>query len=86
MEITLSNDNLTLNIKGVRNETDETGDDKIEYHQMQIFYGMFEKDINLPPSVSIDRDNISAKYNDGMLIIKIPKNDNGGKVSIRIQD
>jgi HSP20 family protein len=41
------------------------------FHRMEIAFGEFESDINLP--VSIDVDKVSADYKDGFLTINLPK-------------
>ena len=85
VELTLSNDNRSLNVKGVRND-DDTEEEKIHYHQMQIVYGLFDIDIDLPHNVIIDRNEISAKYKDGMLIVKLAKSVKNKPMSIKIED
>lgn len=82
IELTLSDDNSSLNIKGYRNE--DTNDDKIKYHQLEIYYGMFERNIDLPSNVLIDRNNIKAKYENGMLVINIQKIKKDKPISIKI--
>lgn len=82
IELTLSDDNYSLNIKGIRSE--DSNDEKINYHQLEIYYGMFERTIDLPHNVLIDRNNIKAKYENGMLIVNIQKIKKDKPISIKI--
>ncbi|MBQ0106012.1 MAG: Hsp20/alpha crystallin family protein [Armatimonadetes bacterium] len=86
LELTLSNDNSVLNVKGFRNEREDSDGEKIKYHRLEIFYGMFERDIELPDNVYIDRNKINAKYNDGMLTVKFAKSRKKRPISIEIED
>ncbi len=45
---------------------------RVRVHVMEIDHGSFSREVELPQSV--DRDNIAAKYIDGMLWIHLPKN------------
>ena len=86
VELVLSNDNSSLNVKGVRNDIDETGEEKIVCHQMEVYYGNFDMEIDLPENVFIDRKNISARYIDGMLIVKLLKSEKNLPKTIKIED
>lgn len=86
IELMLSNDNKSLNIKGIRLESEKTCSEKIKYHQLEIYYGLFERNIDLPQSVNIDRDKISAKYKDGMLLVTLTKKDSSEPISIKIEE
>lgn len=65
--ITLSNNILT--IKGERKEKSHPS--RTCYRNMEINYGMFERNIYLPEDV--DPDGISANYRNGFLEIKVQK-------------
>ncbi|KPL03088.1 MAG: hypothetical protein AMJ90_04125 [candidate division Zixibacteria bacterium SM23_73_2] len=65
--ITLSENILTL--KGERKE--KTQFSRTTYRNMEINYGMFERNIYLPDD--IDPNGISANYKDGYLEIKVKK-------------
>ena len=43
---------------------------KLGYHQMEISYGEFHVEINLPKPVDVDK--IEASYSNGFLIISLP--------------
>jgi len=42
-------------------------------HQLEIYYGPFERSINLPEDVAIDRERLSADYRSGFLVVQLPK-------------
>jgi len=54
-------------ISGQRAETHEDR----SFHRMEIAFGEFESDIELP--VAIDVDKVTAEYKDGFLSINLPK-------------
>jgi HSP20 family protein len=65
--ITLQDNILT--IKGDRKE--RSWSEKMTYRNMEINYGMFERNIYLPED--INPKEVSANYQDGYLVIKILK-------------
>jgi HSP20 family protein len=67
IEITLENGILTL--KGVRNEESETNDR--QYRLKERLHGTFLRKFALPETV--DTQNISATFRDGVLDVVIPK-------------
>jgi hypothetical protein len=42
-------------------------------HQLEIYFGPFERTFPIPPDVEIDRDAISATLKDGFLTIHLPR-------------
>ena len=57
-----------LSVSGVRyNPTP----DRRAYHQMEVHFGEFRTDVDLPGPV--DEDNIQAEYSDGFLRVILPK-------------
>jgi HSP20 family protein len=56
-----------LHIRGIRPDTPE----RRAYHQMEIAYGEFSTDVDLPAAVI--EEQIDASYNDGFLKIVLPK-------------
>ena len=63
--IALSNRNLS--ISGARRDPDY----KLAYQQLEIPYGEFGTDVFLP--YAVDRDTISARYENGFLTVTLPK-------------
>ncbi len=84
MELTISGDNKYLTLKGIRKETDEDKGERIRYHQLEIYYGPFERIIQLPPEIPLDRDNMTAVYRDGFLKIVLPKKSSTGSKKIKV--
>jgi len=60
-------DSRTLSIRGIRSDTPE----RRAYHQMEIRYGEFGCDVELPGPVS--GKEIEAIYGNGFLQIRLPK-------------
>ena len=61
-------ENHTLMISGNRPDLNE----RRAYHQMEIRFGKFEIAVEIPISVNIEK--ATAGYQDGFLIIVLPKN------------
>ena len=80
VEVTVDGDHLT--IRGKRESSrEETGRD---YTHREIYYGSFERTIQLPEGVKTD--DIKASYHDGVLelTIPIPEHAKAHKVPIEI--
>jgi HSP20 family protein len=60
-------DGRYLSIRGLRQDISE----RRAYHQMEIRYGEFNVDVEMP--VTIDVDNVQAIYQNGFLKIVLPK-------------
>lgn len=60
----------SLWIKGSRMESNGKG--KRIAHQLEISYGTFEREVELP-DFDLDGQNISAQYRNGFLFVSIPK-------------
>jgi HSP20 family protein len=60
-------DHYVLSITGTRTEVPE----KRAFNQMEIFFGEFSSAIEIPSPV--DSDNIQAEYEDGFLMVFLPK-------------
>lgn len=73
MELTISGDNRFITLRGVRVETDDDKCGRIRYHQLEIYYGPFERIIALPADVPVDREKLVAAYKDGFLKVVLPK-------------
>jgi HSP20 family protein len=67
VEITVANDVLTIKAE----HREETEDKKKEYYRREIRYGAFHRSLSLP--VSVDADKAEARFENGMLHLKLPK-------------
>ena len=67
VEITVQNDVLTI-----RAEHKDTSEEKQrDYYRREIRYGAFHRSMSLP--VSVDSDKAEAKFENGVLSLKLPK-------------
>ena len=68
-KINLDNDRLTISSeKKEENKTEEDG----KYTQREFRYQAFQRTFHLPGNV-VNSEKISAKYNDGILCVTLPK-------------
>lgn len=73
IQVELSADARSLSIRGVREDERTEAVDRILFHQMEIYLGPFERLLPLPPGTEVDRDQVTANYRDGFLMITLPK-------------
>ena len=66
-DFTISLHDHRVTISGVRKDTGVAR----AYHQMEIHYGEFRTDVDLP--ARFDRDKVKAAYDDGYLTLDLPK-------------
>jgi len=59
-------------LKGVRIEEDYSDGIRTGIHQLEIFYGEFQREVRLPDT-PIDESNVRAQYRNGFLLVMIPK-------------
>lgn len=73
----------TLNVRGHRQSESETNDEATQIHRLERFSGSFARSVVLPNS--INEDEASAEFRDGVLVITIPKQEDARprKISIR---
>lgn len=62
----------TLVIRGVRNEDTAPSCSKTGFYQLEICYGEFLREVKLP-EIPLDMEGIEARYNNGILLVRIPK-------------
>ncbi|MBN2704952.1 MAG: Hsp20/alpha crystallin family protein [Deltaproteobacteria bacterium] len=74
------NDNM-LSIKGERKLEKE--EKKESYHRVERYYGLFQRTFELPTSV--DRENIAASYNKGVLKVVLPKKEESQPKKVQIE-
>lgn len=70
-DIKLEIDNNRITVKGEKRVTKE-GQEKENYTHREFSYQSFERSFNLNNSM-LDVDKIEAKYEDGMLMLTLPK-------------
>src|SRR5689334_9603080 len=68
LNIILSADDRVLTIAGERLEPPAERRDRVRCYHLEIFFGIFEREIILPSNLRFDRDKISANYRDGFLV------------------
>jgi len=73
VDISLSPDGRHLTMRGTRTEDYKEKNVRRRYHQLEVYYGPFERVINLPGDIDIDRERLRATYKDGFLKIVLPK-------------
>ena len=66
-DLRISLDGKQLIISGMRRDSAS----KLGYQQMEILYGHFETDVHL--ARAIEEDKIEATYQNGFLVVRLPK-------------
>lgn len=79
IDITMSGDTLTISGEKKR----ETKQEDDSFFRVERSYGKFSRSMRLPSSVEADK--ISAKYQDGVLQIAIPKAEKARPKQIRVE-
>ena len=79
--VELTNNVLTISCE--KKEEDETKDDDGKYTRREFSYQSFNRSFNLPETV--DAEKIDAKYEDGILMLSIPKKEEVVPSSKRIE-
>jgi HSP20 family protein len=78
-EFTISLLNRQLVISGTR---ERPALPNAAYHQVEIGYGEFRVEVQLPQVV--ERDEVSATYRDGFLHVELPRRSDGQQVIIHV--
>ena len=73
IELTYISESHSILLRGNRIEDVESDEERVGVFQLEILYGFFEREIALPPQISIDARNIRAMFRNGILIVLIPK-------------
>jgi len=71
--VSIAPDNRSLTISGQRGEAYADRDGRVRCHQLEIYFGPFERTLQLPGTVELDRDAVTATYRDGFLQVTIPR-------------
>src|SRR5436305_8395501 len=67
LHVEVSRDARTLTVRGVRRDSFGDARDRTTFHQMEIYFGSFERNIPLPAHPEVDRESVQASYRDGFL-------------------
>ncbi len=81
LDVSLENNRLT--IRGERREEREVESDDRDYLRSERIYGTFQRTFALPDTV--ERAEIQAEYNDGVLTVSVPVRSEARKKSIEVQ-
>ncbi|MBI4949804.1 MAG: Hsp20/alpha crystallin family protein [Deltaproteobacteria bacterium] len=73
----------TLTLKGERRLEKNLSEEN--YHRMERLYGTFQRVFSLP--YSVDKNNITANFRDGVLKIAVPKavDENRDSIKVKVQ-
>jgi len=73
VSVSLSGEGRQLTVAGTRAEQREEREERTHCHQLEIYFGPFERNFVLPPDTEVERDAITATLKDGFLTITLPR-------------
>lgn len=73
VNVSLSGNGRALTVSGTRAERHEERDARTGCHQLEIYFGPFERTFTVPPDLDVNRDAITATLKDGFLAITLPR-------------
>ena len=85
VHVNLSADGRKLTVRGVRADRDNDRERRCACHQLEIYFGPFERTFSLPAERMVERDAITANLRDGFLFIRLPFRKKQEPVSRTIQ-
>lgn len=77
LNVSISADRRILSIRGKRSEQYIDDRKKLRYHQLEVYFGSFEREVHLPRDIGIDADSLGATYRDGFLQVNLRKVEHG---------
>jgi HSP20 family protein len=80
-DVRLSLENNVLTIRGEKRQQIDENNERV--HRFERVYGVFERTFALPNTV--DPDNIEARFENGVLIVRIPKAERARPREIRVK-
>jgi HSP20 family protein len=78
--VRLSLENNTLTIRGEKRQQIDENNERV--HRFERVYGVFERTFVLPSTV--DADKIEARFENGVLLVRIPKSERARPREIRV--
>ncbi len=69
-----------LSLRGERKFEKEVKEES--YHRIERAYGTFQRSFSLP--VSVDQENVTAQFRDGVLEVKLPKKEQAKPKQIKV--
>ncbi len=70
-DVEITADNGVLTVHGRKEQSRKEGDENSRFHVIERAYGEFSRSFQLPKG--LDESKIEADYNNGVLMIRIPK-------------
>lgn len=71
LSVTLSGDGRHLTVAGSRGES--TAEERLVCHQLEIYFGPFERTFEIPDDFRVEREGITATLKNGFLTIRLPE-------------
>ena len=71
--VALSGDGKSLTVSGIRSEPAEERSVRVGCHQLEVYFGPFERTFALPADFEAARDGIGATLKDGFLTVSLPR-------------
>lgn len=73
LQVSLSGDERYLSVSGERLEKPGERESRIRFYRLEIYYGLLDTRVPLPPGIRYRRDALKAVYSDGFLTVTLPK-------------
>ena len=73
IQVSLSADGRRLTVAGVRSEAAQERSSRTGCHQLEIYFGPFERTFTIPGEFETERDEIGATLKEGFLTITLPR-------------
>jgi HSP20 family molecular chaperone IbpA len=86
LQVELSADGHALVIRGRRRDVGSAEEARVRFHQMEIYFGPFQRIIPLPPQLTVDREKMQACYRDGFLLVKLPQRAAPPATTVRVTE
>lgn len=82
-DVTVTLENGVLSISGEKKQEFQEGKEEADYYLFERRYGRFERSFTLPRTVNAD--HIKARFEDGVLTIRLPKAENAKPRRVQIE-